>query len=235
MYEKDFTQDLFPENFTQDLFPKRTFINSNEHRDTWEDGHWSEYKRKQGMALMKDRNGVIKRCKSWGWELTSSSKPRPPMQSPPKHLLAQTPSNIVVSPGEALPESGCDKTDPKAVLASIKWPENINEWGMLQKIIWRGHPRLPQGWIRIWSKTQGKEYYLRLKDKMSTFNFDELSENRKGIFTEKDTKPKPPVEPPPIHLLPTMMVCPYCKRMSVVPREVATNFCSSCGKDIKGS
>ena len=47
--------------------------------------------------------------------------------------------------------------------------------------------------------------------------------------------PEPPVEPPPIHLFPVMMVCPYCKYMSVNKRTVPINFCSMCGRDIKAS
>ena len=224
------------EDISQEVFPKVTVINPVEHRDTWDNGDWSVYKSMPGMGVVKTKNGIIKHCKSCRWKLTSSSKPRPPVQPlqlPPKQLLAKTPSNIVASPGELLPDVGCQKTEPKTVLASIKWPENINEWGMLQKIIWRGHPRLPQGWIRIWSKTKGKEYYLRLKDMKSTFNFDELSENREESLPEKETNPKPPVEPPPIHLLPAKKVCPHCKCTSVISREVPTNFCSRCGRDIK--
>ena len=224
------------EDISQELFPKRTIITPYEHRDTWNNGDWRVYQQVSGMTVMKGKDGVIKFCKSKRWRLTSSSNsrtPAQPLQLPPKHLPTKTPSNIVASSGEVLPEFECHKSDPMAVLASMKWPENINEWGKLQPIIWRGHPRLPQGWIRVWSKTWEKEYYLRLADKKTTFVFDELSEIRQESLPEK-SNPRPPVEPPPIHLLPMMMVCPYCKWMTVNKREVPTNFCSRCGKDIKG-
>ena len=147
----------------------------------------------------------LKFCKSKRWRLTSSSNSRTqvqPLQLPPKHLPAKTPSNIVASSGEVLPEFECHKSDPMAVLSSIKWPENINEWGKLQPIIWRGHPKLPQGWIRVWSKTRGREYYLRLADKKSTFVFEELSEIRQEIAMlitppkkKRESVPRMPFDP----------------------------------------
>jgi len=70
---------------------------------------------------------------------------------------------------------GLEKTEPRAVLASIDWPTNINAWGSLQSKIWKGHPKLPKGWIRIWSKSQDREYYMRLRDMKSTFEFNEVS------------------------------------------------------------
>jgi len=65
-------------------------------------------------------------------------------------------------------------SDPKEVLATIAWPNSINQWGSLQNKIWEGHAKLPPGWIRVWSKSQDSEYYLRLKDMKTTFNFDEM-------------------------------------------------------------
>jgi len=66
------------------------------------------------------------------------------------------------------------RTDPKAVLQTIAWPANINAWGTLQQKVWGGHPALPKGWIRVWSKSKDSEYYVRLKDMKSTFEMDEV-------------------------------------------------------------
>merc|ERR1712176_913239 len=66
------------------------------------------------------------------------------------------------------------KSDPKTELSKIAWPQNIDEWGMKQKTIWRGHPRLAAGWIRIWSKSQDSVYYLRTSDMKTTFDIDEV-------------------------------------------------------------
>lgn len=82
-------------------------------------------------------------------------------------------------PGPAQPppkRAKAEKTDPKEVLATMAWPDTIKEWGQLQSKIWEGHAKLAKGWIRIWSKSKGCEYYLRLKDKKTTFDFDEVAD-----------------------------------------------------------
>eukprot|EP00747_Dinoflagellata_sp_TGD_P090368 gnl/TRDRNA2_/TRDRNA2_164679_c2_seq1.p1 gnl/TRDRNA2_/TRDRNA2_164679_c2~~gnl/TRDRNA2_/TRDRNA2_164679_c2_seq1.p1 ORF type:complete len:736 (+),score=121.26 gnl/TRDRNA2_/TRDRNA2_164679_c2_seq1:3-2210(+) len=68
------------------------------------------------------------------------------------------------------------KTDPREELRKIPWPASINAWGMLQNTIWAGHPKLKQGWIRVWSRSQDSEYYLRLKDMKTSFDLAELEE-----------------------------------------------------------
>jgi len=66
------------------------------------------------------------------------------------------------------------RSDPLAVLSTMSWPQNINEWGRLQKTIWAGHPKLKPGWIRIMSKTKQQEYYMRVADKQSTFDLNQV-------------------------------------------------------------
>jgi len=56
----------------------------------------------------------------------------------------------------------------------MPWPPTINQWGMLQGKIWAGHPKLAAGWIRVWSKSQDREYYVRLKDNQSSFDINEV-------------------------------------------------------------
>eukprot|EP00971_Amphidinium_carterae_P270676 5371411-Amphidinium_carterae.1 len=46
------------------------------------------------------------------------------------------------------------RSNPKEVLRTMAMPSSINEWGRLQQKIWEGHPPLPKGWIRIWSKSR---------------------------------------------------------------------------------
>merc|ERR1740121_1846187 len=72
------------------------------------------------------------------------------------------------------PRSGVPKSDPKAVLKTIPWPDSINQWGLLQNKIWAGHPKLQRGWIRCWSRSQDSEYYLRLTDKLTTFQINDV-------------------------------------------------------------
>ncbi|CAJ1433835.1 unnamed protein product [Effrenium voratum] len=66
------------------------------------------------------------------------------------------------------------RTDPMEVLNTMAWPQCINDWGRLQKVIWAGHPKLKPGWIRVMSKSQKQEYYLRLSDKETTFDISNV-------------------------------------------------------------
>jgi len=127
---------------------------------------------------------------------TPSSAPAPPQTPSLANLMAApTPSGMQNSsaptPGqaaaptptaaaaEAVAEPDAKKarkmSNPKEVLATMAWPSNINQWGSLQNKIWEGHPKLPQGWIRVWSKSQDSEYFLRLKDMKTTFAFSDVS------------------------------------------------------------
>lgn len=66
------------------------------------------------------------------------------------------------------------KSNPKEVLETMSWPQNINQWGLVQKKVWVGHPPIQKGWIRIWSKSKDLEYYLRLKDATTTFDLEDV-------------------------------------------------------------
>uniref|UniRef100_A0A7S1ATL4 Tudor domain-containing protein n=1 Tax=Noctiluca scintillans TaxID=2966 RepID=A0A7S1ATL4_NOCSC len=70
--------------------------------------------------------------------------------------------------------SNTDQSNPREALKTIAWPTTINQWGQLQKKIWFGHPKLQNGWIRCWSRSQDREYYLRLKDMKTTFELNEV-------------------------------------------------------------
>merc|ERR1712151_390120 len=105
------------------------------------------------------------------------------MGAPPPQAVAESRAAILpikrVSEAEpqAQPQAKqamIPKSDPKKVLATMAWPATINAWGMVQKQVWAGHPKLMQGWIRVWSKSQDNEYYLRLRDMKTTFDIDEV-------------------------------------------------------------
>jgi len=104
------------------------------------------------------------------------SQERPRLEMPvavsSSHL--KRPSEVEAAPEAKRPQ--VTKSDPKAVLQTIAWPATINAWGSLQKTVWAGHPKLMSGWIRVWSKSQDKEYFLRLKDMKTTFELSEVIE-----------------------------------------------------------
>lgn len=62
------------------------------------------------------------------------------------------------------------RSDPYAVLCQIGFPQMIEEWAEVQDKVWAGHPPLPEGWTRCWSKSHHTEYYVRLADMHSTFD-----------------------------------------------------------------
>jgi len=65
-------------------------------------------------------------------------------------------------------------SDPRTVLRKIGFPQSVDEWAAVQTVVWEHHRPLPRGWIRLWSRTQDTEYYLRKDDNYSTFELDEV-------------------------------------------------------------
>ena len=45
------------------------------------------------------------------------------------------------------------------VLEIIGFPQTLEQWIEVQNVVWAGHPALPPNWVRIWSRSAGKEYY----------------------------------------------------------------------------
>merc|ERR1712060_510995 len=66
------------------------------------------------------------------------------------------------------------KSDPLVMLRQIGFPESLTEWKMVQDTVFRNHMPLPEGWIRIWSKSNRCEYFMRVKDQYSTFELSEV-------------------------------------------------------------
>ena len=54
------------------------------------------------------------------------------------------------------------------------WPSIIDEWRIHQDLFFPGYPALPQGWIRIWSRSKNQEYYYRVEDQASTLEWPEM-------------------------------------------------------------
>mmetsp|Transcript_70173 Transcript_70173/g.168183 ORF Transcript_70173/g.168183 Transcript_70173/m.168183 type:complete len:984 (+) Transcript_70173:109-3060(+) len=81
---------------------------------------------------------------------------------------------VAAGGSEDASQSSAWKSDPKEVLNRIGFPQSINEWGTKNTTIWEGHSKLPKGWIRIWSRSQDCEYYLRVRDNKTTFHLDDL-------------------------------------------------------------
>ena len=52
------------------------------------------------------------------------------------------------------------------------FPSNIEEWEKMQRLIWPDHEALPAGWIRVWSRSRGQEYYLRVEDGYASFDLE---------------------------------------------------------------
>jgi len=109
---------------------------------------------------------------------TFQNRERPQLHLPaaaaPTSQQVKRPAEVEAAPEPKKPQ--VTKSDPKAVLQTIAWPATINAWGSLQKTVWAGHPKLISGWIRVWSKSQDKEYFLRLKDMKTTFELNEVIE-----------------------------------------------------------
>ena len=49
------------------------------------------------------------------------------------------------------------------VLEIIGFPQTLEQWIEVQNVVWAGHPALPPNWVRIWSRSKGKEYYCNKK------------------------------------------------------------------------
>eukprot|EP00746_Dinoflagellata_sp_MGD_P012240 gnl/MRDRNA2_/MRDRNA2_125998_c0_seq1.p1 gnl/MRDRNA2_/MRDRNA2_125998_c0~~gnl/MRDRNA2_/MRDRNA2_125998_c0_seq1.p1 ORF type:complete len:442 (+),score=49.23 gnl/MRDRNA2_/MRDRNA2_125998_c0_seq1:22-1326(+) len=65
--------------------------------------------------------------------------------------------------------------DPRKTLASLdKLPVSIKEWQAVQDRVFQGHPAIPEGWVRVWSKSKDREYYVRVHDMHQTFDFSEV-------------------------------------------------------------
>lgn len=63
--------------------------------------------------------------------------------------------------------------DSLAQLQAVGWhPTSAAEWAAVQHTVWLGAPALRFGWIRVWSRSREKEYYMRLPDGLATFNYD---------------------------------------------------------------
>eukprot|EP00929_Paragymnodinium_shiwhaense_P045524 TRINITY_DN23254_c0_g1_i1.p1 TRINITY_DN23254_c0_g1~~TRINITY_DN23254_c0_g1_i1.p1 ORF type:complete len:530 (+),score=85.63 TRINITY_DN23254_c0_g1_i1:73-1662(+) len=66
------------------------------------------------------------------------------------------------------------RQSPLEMLEKIGFPTSIGGWCDIQHQVWRDAARLPLGWIRVWSKSEGTEYYMRVDDQETTFDIQEV-------------------------------------------------------------
>lgn len=65
-------------------------------------------------------------------------------------------------------------SDPKSIIARIGFPQSVDEWKHVQDVVWENHRPLPRGWIRVWSRSEDCEYYMRISDHRRTFDLDDV-------------------------------------------------------------
>eukprot|EP00972_Heterocapsa_arctica_P042360 6243827-Heterocapsa_arctica.AAC.1 len=53
-------------------------------------------------------------------------------------------------------------------------PDSIDDWPLVQDIVWRNRPTLPEGWLCCWSKTHDREYFYRRERGHATFELAEV-------------------------------------------------------------
>ena len=65
--------------------------------------------------------------------------------------------------------------DTLAALLEYGLPRSLKDWAVQQDRYFGGRPVLPPGWIRVWSESRKVEYYCRLEDGQTTFDWSEMS------------------------------------------------------------
>ena len=98
-------------------YPDVKRINSNQIEVTWEQGYWHKYKRKRVNGIVKLKSGYLKKASPWMWILTGTSKPRPPMQPPPNHLMTSTASTFEQA---TKPQNLLAKTTSSSVQSTVQ-------------------------------------------------------------------------------------------------------------------
>jgi len=99
----------------------------------------------------------------------SASKPAPVGPTPAPVGPTPAPAPVSVPAGPV--------SDPLAVLAQMQWPADVAAWEACQGTVFRGHPQLPQGWIRCWSRSKTSAYFVRTADTFTTFDANEVFKN----------------------------------------------------------
>jgi len=97
----------------------------------------------------------------------------PPVYDPPSAKAGPTSAVQYAAPP---PQQQCVATNPRLKLKQLgAWPQNIGEWRRVQDFVWEpgGHPPLPPGWVRVWSRSRDTEYYTNEHDMSTTFSFEE--------------------------------------------------------------
>ena len=102
--------------------------------------------------------------------------PRTPAPAPKaakvKVKKAPPPGAVMSKEDVVLPKRPRGPSNPLEELRILGfWPKDNHSWSTLQDKIWRGHPPLLPGWIRVWSRSKDREFYVDLSSGVTTFDF----------------------------------------------------------------
>eukprot|EP00927_Polykrikos_kofoidii_P012207 TRINITY_DN15249_c0_g2_i1.p1 TRINITY_DN15249_c0_g2~~TRINITY_DN15249_c0_g2_i1.p1 ORF type:complete len:1204 (-),score=298.97 TRINITY_DN15249_c0_g2_i1:54-3380(-) len=61
-------------------------------------------------------------------------------------------------------------------------PQTVEQWAARQAEFWPDQAPMPQGWIRVWSRSKSQEYYVRFSDNLSVFTMQEVMTLTDGMF-----------------------------------------------------
>lgn len=107
----------------------------------------------------------------------------PGQEQPQQQVVAQP--QVMMAPQEVFAQQmqpqmqamqSVGPCDTYARMLQYGIPSTVEEWTEHQGFFFEGHPPLPPGWIRVWSKSRNREYYVRLADNRSMFEWNEMLE-----------------------------------------------------------
>jgi len=140
------------------------------------DQHEKQQKRQGAYAQSPPASSYAQ--SSFGERRPPPSQPPVPVQPqvpPPSQMQPQPPVQPQV-PAPQIPQPlAAEPTDPLTVLQQIGVPSTIGQWAQVQDVVWQGHPPLKAGWLRVWSRSQNREYYVRASDMTSVFDISQVT------------------------------------------------------------
>jgi len=168
---------------------KRSWEDANSNSSHWEQNTWSEQAWKSKDSSWEDAtsDSTFENTSAPGTSTHVDSRLKAKSDAPgtgthvDSRLKAKSDASIGCAStigkshfneeGTKKPRIETARSDPRTLLAQHGFPKNVDEWQKVQHIIFEGHPQLPNGWIRCWSKSKDKEYYFCLKDARTTFEW----------------------------------------------------------------
>lgn len=147
---------------------KRSWEDANSYSGSWEQSTGSEQTWRGKDASWEDANtsnSTWKNTPAWSAGTQDDSW----MEKP-----SVASNGCTNGESNKKPRIEITKSDPGKVLAEKGFPKNVDEWQKVQHEVFAGHPELPEGWIRCWSKSKDREYYFCLKDARTTFEWSSM-------------------------------------------------------------